>query len=251
MHSNISSPFPESRIHLPYKEEEKAWNLHVFPAWKELFRNMKEVCDILATPVEIIQANNRTIVCLVCHNNTFFVAKRSLTQENRRWTKLTSCYRKGEGTRTLGNMNRLYSLGLPVPEPVLVLEKKRYGFVVVSWSLYRYLKGEPCTCPQSDRIAEILREIHKKGWVHRDPHVKNFLLHEGKIGIIDCARARPWRSKYAQMYDVVLLNKCCPGSLKHYGISETYWVYRLAKLHNNVIKLWRRIKRKVRSFGSE
>jgi tRNA A-37 threonylcarbamoyl transferase component Bud32 len=251
MNSKTSSSLLESRINLPRKpEEEQGWDLYVFPAWREIFRTIEEICNILATPVELIQENNRGIVFLVCHNNTFFIAKRSLTQEDKHWTQFTSFYRKGEGTRTLRNMHRLYKLGLPVPEPVLVLEKKRYGFVVASWSLYCYLKGEPCTCAQSSRIAAILKEIHEKGWIHRDPHVKNFLLNGGKLGVIDCTRARPWRSKYAQIYDVVLLNNCCPGSLKYYGVSENYWVYRLAKFQNNIVKLWRRFKRKVRSFGS-
>jgi len=224
----------------------RGWNLHVFPEWKDVFPTIDKIFKILSTPVQIVQENNRGVVLLIRHKGTLFVAKRSKIQEDRRWAQFTSFYRKGEGTRTLRNMMRLYSLSLPVPEPVFVLEKKAYGLVVASWSFYRYLEGHPCNCSQTHLIAETLKEIHQKGWVHRDPHVKNFLLHRKKMYIIDCAKARPWHSRYAQMYDVVLLNNCCPGSLKYYGISESYWVYRLAKFHNNMIKLWRRIKRQIR-----
>jgi tRNA A-37 threonylcarbamoyl transferase component Bud32 len=222
------------------------WNLHVFPQWKEVFPDINTICNVLSNPEQIVQENNRGVVLLTHHNGTYFVAKRSKIQENRYWAQFTSLYRQGEGTRTLRNIRQLCSLGLPVPEPVLVLEKKVGGFVVASWSLYRYLEGRQCDRTQAHLIAKILKEIHQKGWVHRDPHVKNFLLNREQIYIIDCAKARPWRSRYAQMYDVVLLNNCCPGSLKYYGISESYWVYRLAKFHNNMIKLWRRIKRQIR-----
>lgn len=229
-------------------EIKDGWKLSVFPQWKDTFPHIDEVFNILANPVRIIQENDRGIVKLIRHNDTLFIAKRSMIQENRRWAQFTSFYRKGEGTRTLRNMAGMYALGLPVPEPVFVLEKMTFGFVVASWSLYRYLEGTPCTCSESHLIADTLRKIHRKGWVHRDPHVKNFLWDGEKICIIDCARARPWQSEYAQIYDVVLFNNCCPGSLKQYGISETHRVYRFAKFRNNTMKFWRRVKRKIRVF---
>jgi tRNA A-37 threonylcarbamoyl transferase component Bud32 len=237
--------FTPSLKHNPFGSHAH-WNLDVFPRWKDTFRNIDEVVTVLTNPEKIIQENIRGIVFLIRHNGTLFIAKRSKIQENRRWVQFTSLYRKGEGARTLQNMARLYALGLPVPEPVLVLEQKKYGFVVASWSLYRYLEGYPCSCAQSHLVAETLRDIHQKGWVHRDPHVKNFLFNGEHICIIDCARARPWRSRYAQIYDVVLLDKCCPGSRKYYGISESDWLYRIAKFHNRVIILWRKIKRRIR-----
>ena len=132
-----------------------------------------------------------------------------------------------------------------MPEPVLFLEKRRYGFVVASWSMYRYVEGQTCTCADAPHIAAMLQQIHQKGWVHRDPHVENFLMREGQLSIIDCARARPWRWRYAQIYDVVLLNNCCPGSMTYYGISESDWLYRLAKTRNNLLQLWRWVKRIV------
>jgi tRNA A-37 threonylcarbamoyl transferase component Bud32 len=206
------------------------------------------VYTILTDPVKVIQKNNRGIVALIRHNGLLFIAKRSLLQENNRWAQFTSFYRQGEGMRMLRNMHKLSTLKLPVPEPVLVLEKKQYGFVVASWSLYRYLEGQHCTCVQSDQIANTLRTLHEKGWVHRDPHVKNFLFHEGEIRIIDCTRAKPWRSRYAQMYDVVLLDKCCPGSRKQYSVPATLLLYRLAKFQNTLIQRWRSIKRTLRSL---
>ncbi len=225
----------------------QGWQLSVFSPWQPIFSSITDVRAMLNHPEKMIQENSRGIVLMLHQNQTTFIAKRSLTQENRRWAQLTSCYRKGEGARTLRNMAALFHLGLPVPEPVLLLEKKRCGFVVASWSVYRYIEGQPCTCALSVQVAAMLKRIHQAGWVHRDPHVWNFLQHENSIHIIDCARARPWRSRYAQMYDVVLLNNCCPGSFSEYGISENNRIYQLAKSQNNIIKLWRRIKRKIRS----
>jgi tRNA A-37 threonylcarbamoyl transferase component Bud32 len=221
------------------------WNLTVFPHWQTIFSSIDQVVSLLESPEKTLQDNSRGMVCLIRHGGQLFVAKRSKRQERHLWAQLTSLYRKGEGARTLSNMAKLYELGLPVPEPVLMLEKTRYGCVVASWSVYRYIEGNTCTCADAPQIADMLKRMHRCGWVHRDPHVKNFLKNDGHLAIIDCAKARPWHSRYVQIYDVVLLNNCCPGSLSLFGVSETDWPYRLAKTRNNLLQYWRKLKRLI------
>jgi tRNA A-37 threonylcarbamoyl transferase component Bud32 len=220
--------------------------LSVFPRWQAVFQSPEQVFDLFANPVKTVQENNRGVVSLIQYNGATFVVKRSRIQENWRWAQFTSLYRSGEGTRTLRQMAAMQAAGLPVPEPVLALEKRVCGFVVASWCMYRYLEGQVCDCGQAHLVAEMLKQMHQQGWVHRDPHVENFLHNGAQIGIIDCAKARPWRSQYARMYDVVLLNNCCPGSARAYGVSARDPWYRLAALHNRQIKLWRRVKRIIR-----
>ena len=238
----------ELDAHLPKTPEQQAeWRLDVFPGWERQFSSMADVCDWLRRPDALIQRNTRGLVLLMRRGEDRFIAKRALRQERRRWTQFTSLYRNGEGRRTLRNMGRLYQAGLPVPEPVLVLEKFRFGMTVASWGVYRYVEGVTCACEQADRIAAILKQMHAAGWVHRDPHVWNFLIHEGKISILDCAQARPNRSRYAQMQDVVLLNKCCPGSFAFYGVADSDPVYRLAQAHTRLFVFWRSVKRCLRN----
>lgn len=222
------------------------WQLFVFPGWETMFRDYDALVALLHQPEQILQDNQRGLVTLIRRDGQAFIAKRSKLQERRRWAQFTSLYRQGEGSRTLRNLSRLHRLGLPVPEPVLVLEKIHWGCVTASWYVYRYVEGRSCTCAEAPRIADLLKTLHQHGWVHRDPHVKNFLLHDDQIWMIDCAKARPWSSRYARMYDVVLLNNCCPGSLPYYGVAASDRVYRLAKTQNNLIKRWRRIKRFLR-----
>jgi tRNA A-37 threonylcarbamoyl transferase component Bud32 len=222
------------------------WYLTVFPGWETLFPDINTVFRVISRPDQILQDNPRGVVSLLRYQQQVFIAKRSKIQERQRRAQATSLYRKGEGARMVHNLARLRALGLPVPEPVLTLEKKRWGCVVASWCVYRYLEGQPCTCADVPRIADLLHMLHQQGWVHRDPHVKNFLLHNNTVWLLDCVNARPWGWRYAQMYDVVLLDKCCPGSLRYYGVSASDPVYRLAKAQNTLIKSWRKIKRRLR-----
>lgn len=222
------------------------WYLTVFHGWETIFPDLDTVFRVIAHPEQVLQDNSRGVVHLLHYHGQTFIAKRSKTQEQSLRAQISSLYRNGEGARMIQNLARLQASGLPVPEPVLTLQKKRWGCVVASWCVYRYLEGQSCTCADVPRIADLLRTLHQHGWVHRDPHVKNFLRHDNTIWLIDCAKARPWRWRYAQLYDVVLLDKCCPGSLQYYGVSTSDPVYRLAKAQNNVIKGWRKLKRRLR-----
>ena len=228
-------------------EQEREWRLHVFPAWRQAFASLAQICHLLRNPERVLQQNSRGVVLLIQREGRRFIAKRSLRQERRWWSQFTSLYRGGEGARSSQNLARLVEAGLPVAQPVFVLERRRFGMTVASWDCYEYVEGITCTCEQAGEIAAMLRRLHAAGWVHRDPHVQNFLRYDGELRILDCARARPWRSRYAQMYDVVLLDNCCPGSVALYGVSERDPVFRLAKTQNNVIKFWRRVKRRLRS----
>jgi tRNA A-37 threonylcarbamoyl transferase component Bud32 len=203
-------------------------------------------------PESLIQENDRGTVSVVRRGGAMLVVKRSRIQERRRWIQFHSLYRGGEGTRAFRNLVLLREAGLPVPEPILALDESRFGFVIASWHVYRYLEGQACTCEDAPLIARTLKRMHDAGWVHRDPHVRNFLTHDGEAGIIDCARARPWRSGYARRYDVVLLSTCCAGAREFYpGFSASDPLYALAQWHNRWIVRWRRIKRMVRGwFGA-
>ncbi len=225
------------------------WTLTVAPAWRDALGDPAAVRALAERPGTRLRETSRGTTSIVRFGGDRLVVKRSLIQERRRWIQWHSLYRGGEGARAYRNLARLREAGVRVPEPVFALEETRCGFVVASWHAYRHLEGEACTCADAPLVARTLKGLHDAGWVHRDPHVRNFLKHAGEAGIIDCARARPWRFGYARRYDLVLLDKCCPGACVHYpGWSESDALYRLAERHNGWIVLWRRVKRTVRGW---
>jgi hypothetical protein len=223
------------------------WILTVAPEWKGSFGAAARALELLQQPAALIQENDRGTVSLVRHGEILLVVKRSKTQAQRPWIQMLSLVRGGEGARAFRNMRRLRDAGLAVPEPVLALEQVRWRFVVASWHAYRHLAGQPCTCADAALVARTLADLHAHGWVHRDPHVRNFLRDGDAARIIDCAKARPWRFAYGRRYDVVLLDKCCPGARMLYpGWSESDPLGRLARWHNRWVVRWRRMKRAVR-----
>jgi tRNA A-37 threonylcarbamoyl transferase component Bud32 len=224
------------------------WTLTVAPAWKTVMGDAVQVLHLLHHPDTLVQEHDRGSVSFVRVGGGKLVAKRSITQERRRWVQLTSLYRGGEGARAFRAMLQLQKAGMPVPEPVLTLERKYWRFVVASWHVYRYLDGQECTCADAALITRTLAQLHQHGWIHRDPHVKNFLKVGDRAVILDWTRARPWRLGYARRYDLVLLNDCCPGAGELYpGFSASDPLFILAQWQKKWINQWREIKRTVRS----
>lgn len=225
------------------------WTLTVAPAWRDALGDAAAARALVARADTVLRETSRGTTAVVRLGGDVLVVKRSFIQERRRWIQAHSVYRGGEGARAFSNLARLRAEGVRVPEPVFALDERRCGFVVASWHAYRYLEGEACTCADAPLAARALRRLHDAGWVHRDPHVRNFLKHGGEAGVIDCSKARPWRFAYARRYDLVLLDKCCPGARVHYpGFSGSDPLYRLARRHNAWIVSWRRVKRTVRGW---
>lgn len=223
------------------------WTLNVAPAWAPSVGDVTQVLALLASPGTLLQEHDRGWVYRSAVAGRAVILKRSKTQERRLWPILTSLYRNGEGYRAFHNMTRLRKAGAPVPDPVFVLERRRAGFVVESWHAGEFVDGVTCTCGDAPAVAAALRELHDRGWVHRDPHVKNFLRDGDAIRILDWTKAKPWSFAYARHYDLVLLNKCCPGADTCYpGFDPADRLYRLARLHNAWIVRWRRVKRVIR-----
>ena len=227
------------------------WTLTVAPAWRHRFPDAASALAAFERDGFLVHENDRGATFQVLVDGQSLVAKRSTRQESGLWARITSVYRHGEGWRAYQHLAGLRAAGIPVPEPVLAIERRRFGFVVGSWHAYRYVEGVTCSCAEAPLVARALASLHDRGWVHRDPHVRNFIREGDRLWIIDCLRARPWRSRYARWYDVVLLNKCCPGARVHYpGFDERDVRFRLAQRHNDWIVRWRRFKRRARqAFG--
>lgn len=204
----------------------------------------------LAATGTLVHDSARSRVAVARHEGATLVVKRSRRQETSRWIQLTSLWRAGEGVRTHRLLSRLEAAGLPVPAPVAAFDRRQRGLVVESWLVYRLVAGEACDCTDAPAVAALLRQMHDAGWVHRDPHVGNFLRTPAGLSMIDVGTARARRSAFARAFDVVLLDKCCPGSAELYpGYDRRAPWSRLARLWSRTLVGWRRIKARVRGFG--
>lgn len=88
------------------------------------------------------------------------VAKQPKNKNGAYWSRLLSLIRNGEARQTFLALLRFEQLDITAGEPLLLLEKRRFGMIVDSWVVYQYLGGEPSGVEQLPQVIEILRTIH-------------------------------------------------------------------------------------------
>ncbi len=223
--------------------------VRVARAWRALVRSRADLLAIAAAG-RVVHDTPRSLVVVADTPAGPLVVKRSRRQERSRWLQATGWWRHGEGVRAFDLLARLAADGLPVPEPVAAADTRRGGFVVASWLAYRLVEGTPGTCEDAPAVARVLARMHALGWVHRDPHVRNFLRSDDRLVLLDVVSVRRRHSSWARAYDYALLEKCCPRwRADAAGVPVAASWLRLARVGCRAMVAWRALKRRVRSAG--
>ena len=197
----------------------------------------------------ILHESSRGRVRLADHDGGQLVLKHSFRERASRWCRLVSRFRPAEGLRAFRVMRRLGAAGARVPEAVFGLELRRRGLAIDSWHAYRFVEGRAATVDDAEHVLDTLSALHSTGWVHRDPHLGNFLINDEGVVVLDCARARPSSSAYARAFDLVLLEKCCRGlGRPHLALRGPRALLGLARAHSRSLVAWRAAKRRARTL---
>jgi len=180
------------------------------------------------------------------------VAKQPVDKNKRRWARLLSLVRYGEARKTMLTLSKFKQLGIPSVTPLLVLEKRRYGFLIDSWIIYEYRDGLPCGKAQLPGVVALLKTLHQQGFRHDDPNFGNFLLSEqNELFLIDC-KGRPRLGGFTDCYDYYLLAQrnahvTMTDIKQNVLLNEASWGYRFAHLYVKYKSLRNDLKNKIRN----
>ena len=151
---------------------------------------MKRVLD--GAERDVLKEDHNSLVYCIEHDGERLVVKYP-TARNRRWQdRATSLWRKSKARRVWQGMVLLQQMGIVVPDPILVAERRCCGILTDSFILYVYADGEPVTAADAPAIDPILAHLHKLGYLRHDASTHNFLRHKERIIMIDTTLHRPW-----------------------------------------------------------
>ena len=207
---------------------------------------INEYNALIANPDSVFKSDHRSKVSLFSRNEVRYVVKEFTLQKTWFWFKLTSLLFKSLGEVAWFNSLGLQTDGIPVPEPELLMQRISWGMVVESRMIYRFVEGDPLTVDNYSMIIAFIREMHKAGWIHRDPHPANFIRADSGVVAIDPIRARRSGNVFFHAYDAMLIARDIPEARCLYG-RETFGVwYSLAEKRHWLMKLYRKIKHFLR-----
>ncbi len=207
--------------------------------FKTLFQQMQN-------PQQVLKHDHRSEVGIFTVDNTPFIVKKFTIQDSWLWFQLTSILFPTVGEIAFRNGVDLSEAGLLTPRPTLLVQCEKNGMITKSWLAYRFMEGDLLNNDDVQEIVTFIKQMHRLGWVHRDPHPANFLRTSEGIATIDPIKARRRRNPYMKAYDVVLLSHDMPSAPMLYGLDELGIWWGLAKFGHQTIRNYRNIKQQVR-----
>ena len=146
--------------------------------------------DILAGRLDIVKVlkdDNRSRVLLVNYQGEKLVVKEPKEKNRRKWQRFLSVFRGSSSYLELKNCNKIIESGFLGAEGVLAVEKTNKFWVEGSYFVSTYIEGSEGGIEYLEKIAQELAGIHRRGYLHGDSQLVNFMVGEdGRIYLIDC-----------------------------------------------------------------
>lgn len=155
--------------------------------------------------IETLKDTKRNYVSVIEIDGKKYVYKEPRNEFRIPQRQFTTFFKKGEALTTLVNINKLIDMGFKeFVKPLVAVNKRHYGFIVFSFFLMEYAKGEDDR-RYLDMIVEKMKEIHKIGYYHGDFNPGNFLVENNQIHILDTQGKRMFFGNYRAHYDMITM----------------------------------------------
>ncbi|MDP8240810.1 MAG: hypothetical protein P9X24_17115 [Candidatus Hatepunaea meridiana] len=213
------------------------------PDWKADFSTL---LNKFKNPDSILKHDNRSDVGTFKIGGLRYVIKKFTFQSTNTWLRLTSVFFPTQGEIACRNSLEMASVGINTPQPALLMQRTRGKVVANSWLVYRFVEGQPLTKDNTEDIVEFVKNMHRSGWIHRDPHPGNFISTPEGIITIDPIKARQTNNHYLKAYDVVLMEHDMPAARDIYGRNELGRWFTYAKAGHALLKFYRSLKYSIR-----
>lgn len=181
--------------------------------------NSKEILSLILEKkyedISILKNDKRSFVKVIGIKGNTYVLKIPREKNNRKWQRIINIFRGSDSFRSFQMMSKLEKLGIESTKAIIAAEK-RTPFVVDSLLVMELLEGEEIHEEYYPKVIEKLEEIHKKGYLHGDSQIQNFMLKDDKIYSIDLRLQKNIYGSIGKMYEFIYLRESCKEIDEHY-----------------------------------
>ena len=179
--------------------------------------------------ISILKDDKRSLVKIIKMNGNNYVLKVPREKNNRKWQRIINIFRGSDSFRSFQMMNKLEGLGIESTKAIIAAEK-RTPFVVDSLLVMDLLNGEEIHKEYYLKVIEKLGDIHKKGYLHGDSQIQNFMLKDDKIYSIDLRLQKNIYGSIGEMYEFIYLRESCKEIDEYYDEIRNRWSFKIAWL---------------------
>lgn len=191
--------------------------------------------------LKTLKSDNRSIVKLIQFKGKPYIYKIPLEKNIRKWQRFLSFFRGSESQREFKNLEKILENGFDTPKPYFACETKKFGMVIDSYIIMEYINGNTGDINNLPFITDTLSKIHKKGYIHGDSQLSNFILTNDKCYIIDAKFNKSIFGKIAQTYEFIYLETSCGQNIGQF-YNKKGLTYLIARGLDNYLILWGRFR---------
>jgi heptose II phosphotransferase len=192
------------------------YNIHHFVQWDKAKSHVDYILNNEYNILKTLKDDQRSAVHLISLDKETIILKIPIEKNRRKWIRMLSPFRKSDALQSSLSMLLLQQMGIGSNKPLVVVEKKKLGVIVDSWYLCSFVEGSPCNDTDYQNVVETLQKIHAAGYLHGDPHLKNFLKGKEGAQVIDTKLSKSWNFAQKDL-ELAYLEKSCPATNQYFN----------------------------------
>ncbi len=186
------------------------WTVTLNPEWNDLITSTPELLKLINNISTFQPLSDRSLVAYIDFRKCPLIVKNPIERDRNYWQRVISPLRKSESYRSFYGSLLLHNHNMPVPSPVLFCERRKFGFLVESRFVSERVMGSKTYKTAPEEMFSTLQILHKSDFIHRDPHINNFLTSNERTYLIDLSKAAYCPYSIMKALDLALLKKSYP-----------------------------------------
>ena len=185
--------------------EEKYKGYSIFAYDKFFIKIGKNIIDKEYKEHNILKNTKRNFVSEIQINNISYLFKEPRTVYIIPQRKFFTLFKKGEAVTTLININKaiIEDNLIEYAKPLLAIVKRKNRMICYSALIQEKISINDSR--ELDKMVEVTKKIHSKGYYHGDCNPSNFMTSKDKVKILDTQAKKMSFGNYRAHYDMLTM----------------------------------------------
>ena len=228
--------------------EEKYKGYSIFAYDKFFIKIGKNIIDKEYKEHNILKNTKRNFVSEIQINNISYIFKEPRNECIIPQRKFFTLFKKGEALTTLINVNQAISEDnlTEYAKPFLAIVKRKNGMICYSAFIQEKINIE--TDRNLDKMIEITKKIHSKGYYHGDCNPSNFITSKDEIKILDTQAKKMRFGNYRAHYDILTMKMDSYQDMRYPYKKNIFYYLALSVKKFKKLKFIEKIKEKKKKL---
>ena len=208
----------------------------------------KNIIDKEYKELNIFKNTKRNYVSEIQINNISYIFKEPRNECIIPQRKFFTLFKKGEALTTLINVNQAISEDnlTEYAKPFLAIVKRKNGMICYSAFIQEKINIE--TDRNLDKMIEITKKIHSKGYYHGDCNPSNFITSKDEIKILDTQAKKMGFGNYRAHYDILTMKMDSYQDMRYPYKKNIFYYLALSVKKFKKLKFIEKIKEKKKKL---